>query len=476
MPRLRGAAYPAGGTGPVVSPPHGKGTRPAHVVVLVAASVVVALVVLLGVLVVTADDRRGGPDGFHEPRKGEARQILDLEAPGASAPTTVPGGWATGEVFAKTTLDGVRGVGLPDGETRWTIDLGGGVCAASRGQTADHRVAVVVRAGEDHDAECTSVALLDLTTGAVVWRWKLPGGPGSYASIALGGRTVGVAWTGHSAGFDVATGKRLWHRDETWCRDRGFVGGEGLTAVVECGNPPRMKSYVKRVEPRTGEPFWEFEVPRNVRTVRIASADPLTLVVGAGEEFVSDVLTVGGDGEVESRIPLSSRYRRPCGDEVDSCYSMAVDEDRIYLATQEHNGAGPKDPPTNEVMAFERRTGRAVWKSSANGRGLLTPFARVGGGVLAYRSPGWGTGAEVLLVDPENGGRRRLLRTPAPEGDPSAEIYSTGENVPLVFADGRLFLQEATLGDDDPDHPKSTLAVGFEAPPGREGMLSSPVK
>ncbi|MBO8188470.1 hypothetical protein [Streptomyces spirodelae] len=478
------AGYPYANTAAGAPGGGGGGRNNSKIIAVVAGVVAVAVIAVGVVFFVTKDD--GGKkneskgddkknsqqkDPNTPPKDPQAKQIVDLKAPEVKDYTDVGGGWATDKVFAKSSVREMIIKEFKSGsETK--ISLKGNVCAASNGMTEDHKVAVVVQETISNSADCTRMVIVDLDAKKIAWDKTMPNADTrSVDSVAISGDTVAAAWIGGSVGYKISTKKELWKAKPSECRDVGYAGGKKLFAVVECGSSIRNPQVsVQRLNPDSGKSEWKYDPPKGVRNVRIASTEPLVLVAGAGDELTSDVLTVGEDKKLKAKISLGDRYERPCRVEVNSCYSIAVGPDSVYLATTEHDGGSDSLSRINEVMAFDFNTGRTKWKSSSGDSREIVPFKMQGSNVVAYKTPSIGHGGEIVTIEPKKGKQTTLLKMPASDFDEGEQAFSVSPgslDTPLIFEHNRFFLLENTLSENRSSlrDEEPRLAVGF-APSG----------
>ncbi|NLU69996.1 hypothetical protein [Streptomyces sp. HNM0574] len=467
-PGMPGPGFP-GGPGKT-----GGGNSGAKVAAIIAVAVVLVVAVGIGGwLVLSGDDggnttATGGTSGTGTGGGGaEAEQLIDVKAPTVSEVTNVSGGWLVGDVFAKSSATEIVGTSVTDGSRAWTIPLKGGICAASQEKTDDGKVALVAKGSTASDANCDRLVLVDLTRHKVEWDKPLPNRPSrSNDNVTISGDTVATAWIGGAAGYRVSSGQQIWKaKDDAQCEDQGYAGGEELYAVVQCGHSfdSSQKYTVEKLDPATGKSQGRFQAPKGVQSVRVASTDPLVVVVGAGESTPTDVMTVGDDHKLKARISLGDRYNKPCGTEVQSCFGMAVGEDEVYLSTTEHAGSGEAGRRTNEIMAFDMDSGKTKWKSEAGEDRQIVPFTVEDGKVLGYKLPGYQQGGEIVSVTPGSGAQKTLLRMPKSEvgqGEQAFSLSTYSVRQPILFEDGKLFLQEKLVSEPRAgSQPK--LAVGF---------------
>lgn len=473
---------PPGALGYPTPPPGGKpgGGGSSKLIAIIASAVAVVLIAGVAVFFVTRDDDgsdeskgddKGSSQGASSKggRKGsvKAKEIVSLDAPEVKTVTSVVGGWATDEVFAKSSVNEVIGFSLPGGQEKWRLDLKGGVCAASNEKTSDGKVAAIVQETVSSSAKCTRMVVIDLNAGKLVWDKDLPGSTTTSAeNVAISGDTVAAAWIGGSVGYSISSGNELWSGKPSNCRDTGYAGGAELAVVVECGSFSSSQITVQKLDPKTGKATMKFKAPKGVQTARIASSKPLTLVVGAGTSLPTDVMTVDDNGKLKAKVTIGKRYNKPCSTEVNSCHTMAVGKDAFYLSTTEHAGSSDSGR-TNEVMAFDWATGKAKWKASAGEKRTIVPIKTEDDDVIAYKLPAYSVGGEIVKLDAAQGKEAVQLKMPVSEvgkGEQAISIAPYSARTPILYENNRLFLLEKLISERrGNDRDKRKLAVGFAA-------------
>ncbi|EST32599.1 hypothetical protein N566_19895 [Streptomycetaceae bacterium MP113-05] len=454
-------------------------------VAVIAAAVAVLLIVGCGVWFLTRDsgdsDPQGGTtgttqgttggdsggstggggnvDGGHKPAGTEGRLLFSVDAPKVDDITSVPGMWATEDLFVKTGVEAILGLKASDGSEAWKIPLDGQVCAASLHRTDDGKTAVVTRETRSSKARCNQMVVIDLVGGKKLWQQTIPndGNVNSLGgSVTVSQGTVAAAWIGGSVGYPLSGGDPIWATETgADCRDDGYAGGAKLIAVVECGSYSKPEYIVQTLDPKTGEAEDEFKVPGRVRTLSVASTDPLVLVIGAGESTPSDIMTVSDDMKLMTKISLGSRYEVDCDLSAEGCRGILATEDALYMRTQLHE-ANADYGRTNEIMKFDIKTGTTKWKSSAGEKRVLTPMRFEEGKLISYRLPSYEKGGEIVAIDPADGKQTTWLKLNQTHMEEQFVAYRLLDRA--LFAYGRLHLQTDLLSErDDGDKPLAAV-------------------
>ncbi len=467
---------PPGGYGPGGPGSPGGGGANGKVIAIVAAAVAAVVVIgTVGFFLVNDDSttvskKNPGPtseNGGGKPGDTTGEELFKIKSPKINDDRAVitPGAWATDDVFAKTTVNGIVGMDAKSGEKAWELALDGEVCAASKHVTDSGRTAVIFRENESYRSDCSKAAVFDVDSGKKVWEKPLPGtglATSSGVSLTISQNTVAAQWIGGSVAYKVSDGKQLWaSKEDGSCQDEGFAGGKELMAVVKCGSYSDPTLKVQKVEPRTGKSKWEFDVPDGVERVRIISTDPVVLAVSAGTSTTTDVMTVGEDEKLKAKISLGDRKYDPgCGIEVESCATAVADKKYVYMPTGTHEG---QTSSTNELFAFDFESGKPKWKSDAGEQRTIIPVRLLDGKVIAYKKPTYsGSGGQVVALEPDGGGKQEVyLDNPGTSSRQENNFASLSMREPPLYQNGRLFLHHTLLSRNSTRSYAEYLGIGF---------------
>ncbi|MET8831683.1 PQQ-binding-like beta-propeller repeat protein [Streptomyces sp. NPDC004610] len=439
-----------------------------------------------------ADDRPAAvaqqPDEIREtvekpPASPEGRLMLYQQETGLEefkngGDRYAPGTWATGEIFAKGTADKILGYDIaPDSEDpAWTLDLDGHLCATSEHVTADGRTAVVVQPpkpdGADTEGVCDQVVFFDIDTGKKLWQSTMPSAGSAFVTntnLTLTRGVVAIAWGQGSVAYDMKDGRKLWDGTSvSSCEDRGFAGGRALLALLTCGTGANATYRVQRLDPRTGEPEWTYEVARGVQDVYLPSSEPPVLAVAAGDTSVTELITLDDDGTYLATVPMSGRHDPKCGDRyfsspffgvVEHCDALVVDDDRLYVATKEEPTPAQ---PANWIVAFDTATGKTTGKFEGRPYQPVYPLRTSGDELLIIReSLSEVEPTAVVAWNPETDKETPYLLFGLPEEEMGQ--LADLEWSDIVVEQGRLFLSRRQIEPDaeDPEAPVlASIAIG----------------
>ncbi|MER7046154.1 outer membrane protein assembly factor BamB family protein [Streptomyces jumonjinensis] len=459
--------------------------------IVIAAAVAVALIIGGGILFASAGDGGGGRENESSSAAGEGGGAG--EAAGRTAPdgpgkekvpadtasrlafqhpepaiddiTNVRGSWTTGKAFVKPGVDSVVGYDPDDGDTLWKLKLPGQVCASSRHQSSDDKVAIVFEAAKRvaprYFQPCTEVGVVDLGSGKLLWRTSVKsalGGDGkvTFAEVTQSGSTVAAGGLKGGAAFDLNSGEVRWKptvRSDD-CYDSGYAGGPALVAVRRCGAVGSPRVSVQAIDPKSGAPRFSYRLPDTVEYASVVSTEPLVVAADVGDTAgvagFSDLFSLDGEGKLRARIPATGdTYQAKCRmTEVESCRKIAVGNGRVYLPTAEReSSSGFKD--TNEIVSFDLATGKPTRdRADAGPRHTLLPLRMDGGDLIAYKTPAYDTGGQVISIDGGTFRQTVLMRNPDAEAAREAERGFSMDGDEIRYDRGRLYLSASLISKE----------------------------
>ncbi|MFE9137114.1 PQQ-binding-like beta-propeller repeat protein [Streptomyces sp. NPDC007355] len=428
----------------------------------------------------------GGGGKEKAPAVTQSKQAFRLALPKVPDTTDVSGSWITDKAFVKTGVNSVVGYDLDKGTVLWTLPLTGQVCGASRHMTADHKVPILFEASKRvaprYYQLCTEVGMVDLDTGKLLWSTSVTGGSAGdqkarFSEITLSGKTVAAGGTDGGAAFDVANGNARWkpQPDKQSCYDLGYGGGEGLVAVRKCGSYDSQYVMIQNLDPTTGAPLSQYKMPTGVKYASVVSTKPLVVAADVGDSAgdgsgISDFFSIDEKtGKLKAKITADAdQYAARCrSTKVESCTQALVGNGRLYVPTEEHEGAsGEYGDETNEIIAFDLATGRTVpEKADAGDKYTLVPLRMDGGDLIAYKVPPYDKGGKVVSI---NGGTMKetlLLENPSEKSIRETERSFGVTGSEYLYGDGRFFLSRTYVSKtrDGGASYQEHLAVSYNA-------------
>ncbi|MEU0373356.1 PQQ-binding-like beta-propeller repeat protein [Streptomyces sp. NPDC006283] len=432
------------------------------------------------------DSPKAAPDGPGKekaPADTASQVAFQLPLPARLDVTGVPGSWVTDKAFVKTSVNSIVAHDVAKGSVLWTLPLPGQVCAASRHVTDDNKTAIVFEAkkrakGDKGYPPCTEVGVIELTTGKLLWSKSVTGDSSGdekarFDQVTLSGNTVAAGYLSGSAAFDLTSGAVRWKPtvDANECRDIGYGGGEALVAVRRCGSYDNPSVTIQPLDPEKGTPLSTFKMPEGVEDARIVSSNPLVVAADVGDSGmfgISDFFSIDAKtGKLLTKIAIpGDKYLARCSasDGVEGCQFVVVGNNRLYLPTEEHEGTGESYSRTNEIVAFDLATGKAVSGRADAGNGYHSlPLRMDGGNVIAYKWPPYDKGGQVVSINGTTFEETVLLENPSDKTVRDAETSFVETGSEYHFAGGRLFIADDTLSEPGSDSASSTkyMAISF---------------
>ncbi|MFF7470685.1 PQQ-binding-like beta-propeller repeat protein [Streptomyces sp. NPDC008092] len=478
QPPQPGHGHPGGRPG---GPAPGPGRNNAALLIVVAAVVAIALIVGGGIWYAKSSggdgkkddtanssgggtggqDANGGKEGKGTekvPADTTSKVLFQVPLPTAKDTTVTAGSWLTDKVYAKSGIAGITGYDPDSGAKLWTVPLSGPVCRATGHVSADGRTAVVFQPkmpAKGSTAGCTQVAAIDLNAGRKLWTKTVKSGdvPVNFDNVTVAQQTVAVGGSSGGAAFDLASGKVRWQpKAGDSCYDAGYGGGAKLVAVRRCGSGDAGQLHIQTLDPVTGKVLSEYRMTSGIDYASVVSTDPLVVAAdvndsaGDGSGF-SDVFSIDNrTGALRTRISTpGSSYAARCDGiyELEKCTGVLVGNDRLYLATEQHDGDA-EYTKTNEIVAFDLGTGKQTGQRADAGDGYtITPLRMDGPDVIAYKNAPYDKGAQVVSIDGGSFKETKLLENPATTAVKAVETAMSPDYAEVRYSQGHLYLSAA---------------------------------
>jgi hypothetical protein len=390
----------------------------------------------------------------------------------------VAGSWLTDSVYAKSGIAQIVGYDPDKGTKLWTVPLAGPVCTTSRHLTEDNKAVVVHEPAMPTKAEpshgCSQVALIDLNTGKTVWTKSAKSGdqPISFDNVTISGGTVAAGSTSGGVAWDLASGNVLWSPKPTdSCYDAGYGGGEKLVAVRKCGTYDARQLNIQTLDPKSGKVLSEYKMAKGIEYAGIVSTNPLVVAADVGDSAgdgsgISDFFSIDNKtGKLRTRISApGEQYAARCDTitKIEQCSGLAVGNDRIYIPTEEHEGGGEGYSRTNEIVALDLATGKQTGQRADAGEGYtITPLRMDGGNLIAYKSPPYDKGGQIVSIDGGSFKETKLLENPATEAVRDVEGSMLPEYSEYLYSQGHLYMSQVYASEVTSADEKEYLAIGF---------------
>ncbi|WP_156727001.1 outer membrane protein assembly factor BamB family protein [Streptomyces apocyni] len=384
-----------------------------------------------------------------------------------TSPLDVHGSWITDKVYAKSDDSKIVGYDPDKGSEKWTIDLDGPVCAASRVLTKDNKTAIIHQPDKPTEDKkhhgCTEVVTIDLDTGKKVWTEtaKASDRPLRFDEVTIAGDTVAAGGTGGGAAWGIADGKLRWKPKVTdTCYDGGYGGGEALVVVRKCGSYDDRKVEIQYLNPTTGAVKSTYKMADGIEYAHVVSTEPVVVAAKLDTEargydyFALDVS--GKEAKVRSKITApGDQYGARCAaTDVADCRGQVVSDDKLYLPTAGEFGK------SNAIVSFDLATGKSTGdKVDAGEKWEFQPLRMDGDNILAYKFPPYDQGGQVVTIDPNTMKETLLLQMPADRSIRSVETGFLFDHSEFLYQDGRLYLSKQLASDRN--YGKEYLAISF---------------
>ncbi|MBL1082081.1 PQQ-binding-like beta-propeller repeat protein [Streptomyces actinomycinicus] len=422
----------------------------------------------------TSGGTSGGGGKEKVPDNPASKVLFQVPLPQPDDTVVTSGSWLTDSVYAKSGVAEIIGYDPADGHKLWTLKLPGPVCAASSHVNEDGRTAVAFQPkmpAKGSSAGCSQVAAIDLAAGKKLWTKTVKSGdyPVTFQNVTVAQDTVAVGSYEGGAAFDVETGKALWQpKPDDTCFDSGYGGGAKLVAVRKCGRYEDQKLQIQTIDPKSGKVISEYKMPDGIEDAALVSTDPLVVAADAGDTAgssgVSDYFSIDNrTGKLLARIPSpGDTYGGRCdSSRIDGCRQIVAGNGRLYLATEEHDGSG-KYSQTNEIVAFDLKTGKPTGQRAEAGNGYtLSPLRMDGGNLIAYNEPPYDKGGQVVSIDGGSFKMSKLLENPGARNVREAEMSLLPDYAELLFGNGRLFMSAVYAHKSTSSYGKEYLVMAF---------------
>ncbi|WP_225822340.1 PQQ-binding-like beta-propeller repeat protein [Streptomyces naphthomycinicus] len=492
-----GYGYPGQGQPPTVAmqPQPGSGGGRNNTVLLIVAAAVVAIALIVGGGVWYAkssgddgkkDDTasssggtggdKGGSGGYSGgdgkekvPSDPASKVLFQVPLPKTDDTVDTTGSWLTDKVYAKSGIAEIVGYDPADGHQLWTLKLPGPICAASSHVGEGGRTAIAFqpkKPAKGSFAGCTQVAAIDLATGKKLWTQSVKSGdyPVNLDNVTVSQSTVAIGSSDGGAAFDIGSGKALWQpKPGDTCHDEGYGGGSRLVAVRTCGTYDDQQLHIQTIDPKSGKVISEYKMPDGLDGAAIVSTDPL-VVAGDGDN-VSDYFSIDNTtGKLLARISApEDTYGGRCNGitRVEGCRQVVAGNGRLYLMTEEHDGSGEYSR-TNEIVAFDLKTGKPTGQRAEAGDGYtISPLRMDGGDLLAYKAPPYDKGGQIVSIDGGSFKETKLLENPGTRNVHEGETSLLPDFAELLFADGRLYMSAVYAHKSTSSYGKEYLVMAF---------------
>ncbi|MFI6943757.1 PQQ-binding-like beta-propeller repeat protein [Streptomyces sp. NPDC050418] len=464
-------------------------SHPRSPVSLVGAAAALALLAGAGIWFMAADGDDGpsgdgkqqtarfdGPGKEKVPADPEAGMLFHIADPkvGKSDFFKAPGSWVTDTTYVKSGVGKIAGYDLQSGRQVWEVPLAGQVCGFTEQVDEEGRTGILVEDGlpgkDGKFKPCTEIAVIDVDAGMLLWNKSLErsGTKIEFDQVAVGAGKVAVAGDEGGAAFDLADGRLRWEpRPTETCYDFAYGSGEDLVALQTCGQEDTSHARVQ-ILGDGGKPRHTYNLPTGLGFAKVVSNDPL-VVAGFSESMeITDFFAIDRrSGKLRSKIAVDPKQTmKACRIEAATeCESIAVGNDRLYLATMQRMNVGESES-ANEIVSYDLATGKATGQKADSGdRGIILPLRMDGRNVLAYRPPLAGRNGQIVSIDGRTFKETLLLTVPRDAEAATVMGHFVGNQVELRYVDGRFFASEFYVRKPASRYEPPYLAAAFGGAP-----------
>ncbi|OIJ62961.1 PQQ-binding-like beta-propeller repeat protein [Streptomyces mangrovisoli] len=481
------------------TPPSGGGRSKAPLIIVVSAVVAIALIVGGGLWYSkssgggdkkdttsssggTGKDTKGSTGGTTAggsekvPADPDSKVLFQVAMPKADDTVVTSGSWLTDKVYAKSGVAEIVGYDRDKGTKLWTVKLPGPVCEASDHTTKNDVTAILFQPkmpAKNSSAGCSQIAAIDLDAGKKLWTKTVDSGdePINFENVTVGADTVAVGSTNGGAAFDITTGKNLWSpKPADTCYDAGYAGGTKLVAVRKCGEYGDRQLHIQNIDPKTGKVIAEYKMARGIEYASVVSTDPLVVAADVGDSAgdgsgISDFFSIDNKtGALRAHISApGDKYAARCDGitRIEACTELAVGNDRLYVPTEEHDGSGDYSK-TNEIVAFDLATGKQTGQRADAGDGYsIVPLRMDGSNVIAYKTPPYDKGGQIVSIDGSSFKETKLLENPSTESVRDAEATMLPDFAEILYGQGRLYMSAVYAHAPSSGGSKEYLVLAF---------------
>ncbi|GAA1349267.1 PQQ-binding-like beta-propeller repeat protein [Streptomyces beijiangensis] len=410
---------------------------------------------------------RDGGDDLNAGRKSGEAQVLWSQTNKVDLPRNGSdqyGMWFTGDTVAKAMYKNITGYGIADGTQKWTITLPTQICGAPQQSTADGKIVVGVKNGNTDKSDCNQLQQVDLATGKLGWKVKVPSENAfdimTELYLSISGNTVGVTRMGGSSAFSVTDGRRLFGRMAGTCQPEGFAGGAKMLAAETCSSGGKEAgAQVQELNPATGKANWTYRLPTGWEVKKVYSTSPPILYVSNSKKKTWNILSLKPNGAFRSELHLKDTFQPSCGmsifvGEMQSCTGVASDANTLYLPTTptQSTSAGRQ----NEIVGIDLNTGKVKWRSAAGEGRTAIPLRTEGANLIAYLEPGDDKAGAITSIGPSGGKATVLLQHP----ETTTSIENGFFSRKVEYVDGRSIIMSTRVDGKDDSTDKIMLAYG----------------
>ncbi|WP_158711047.1 PQQ-binding-like beta-propeller repeat protein [Streptomyces albus] len=423
------------------------------------AAVLVTLLAGGGAWLLYGDGDSGEDGEALPPHRQNAALAWEQPVPRVPLVEETPTTWFTEKFVVKVPVTEVAGFRRDTGKRAWRVPLRGVTCGTSVEAAAG-------RAAVRHGLSCELLTVIDLARGEALWTRKLPVPAGTEPDTVDPGRlavteeAVAVVLEESATVFRIADQKVLQRLDrlDGSCGVKSVRGGAVLVARAACDG--RQVVWVH--DPVTGEREWAWPVPAGLQVEGFPSASPLVVTLHRDiTEGTHSVYHLPGKGKPAVPIDMGRNVDREaglCEHVTPRCPGAVAGERTLYLQGPKHASPGDSSAQENEVVAFDLRTGKAMWAAKPEAKRELVPVAELQGDLIAYEPATPEKGGALLRYDGGTGRRSVYERHPSLTSEREREV---ARNAAPLLDRGMFFLSAEDVYPWEEGEPEPALVAAF---------------
>ncbi len=189
----------------------------------------------------------------------------------------------------------------------------------------------------------------------------------------------------------------------------------------------------------------------------VVSTDPLVVAADVGDTAgdgsgISDFFSIDNKtGKLRARLSApGDEFAARCDGiyKVENCTGVTVGNDRLYIATEEHDSGGESYSQTNEVVSFDLATGRQTGQRADAGVDYeIYPLRMDGPNVIAYKRPPYDKGGQVVSIDGGSFKQTVLMENPSTEAVRDVETRMLPDYAEILYGQGGLYMSSVYASD-----------------------------
>jgi outer membrane protein assembly factor BamB len=310
-----------------------------------------------------------------------------------------------------------------------------------------------------HILNCTSVGLVDLQSGKMLWTRQIPTAAQLKANplstdgmlTEISGNTVMATWNTVGTAFSAANGHRLWTEAYGYdFRDLAAANGRfyglfalpapfpgqapmALDGISPASGIPVSRLHMTGRMTHTGTPTYGAIVATSPMTLLVSDAstsnDASYLVLDPTRKHITQVIPAGAQFPGSGRHVLDAMQ---VGGNSDSHpYIKSIVGGGMLITVSYPTGASQ-----DKLLGYDLSTGAKRWSATQQGVKMIAPVAVDGNTVIAVGSTAAGLGNPTLVRVSLTSGKV-LSSTPRPTG--ADRMQDAIDNYHFTWSDGRAY-------------------------------------